>query len=730
MKHLLRLFLIISAFIINNSVYANKRNIALCTVATGKYACFVKGFIESARKYFLPDQNVKYFIFTDQILAIEGDDIVIIRWPHKKWPLSTLMRFKAYHENKDLFDNMDYVFSYDVDALFVNNVGNEILGKSVGVLHPGYYKKDLIGTNALNGLVEKNPHSSVFLHSKKASKQYFAGGFYGGQTDVFKKLVSECYFTVTRDLQSGIVAVWHDETHLNYYFLNNPPEIKLSPAYCYPEDGAINPNYAHIKYEEPKIVVLNKIYSVMRSGEHYLGDREFVILIPSYNNLKYYKSNLNSVYKQNYKNFRVIYIDDCSPDGTGEAVEEYVRSLGKEHITTIVRNKERKLAMSNIYNNIHQYTMDHEIVVMLDGDDELANPDVLLRLNEEYKKNNIWFTYGNCWFSAVKQACPWSKEVPENQIELNTFRMWDGAATHLRTFYAWLFKKIKKTDLMLQGDFFKMTYDVAMFMPMLEMSGYHHKFIKDVLYVYNDENPLNDHKINNRLQSELNRYIRSKLARYQPITKLEYFDKILKNEFDGNKICLIELAAILNDFIADISNIYSEEEAQFILNKIKLLQDNFVKKFGLVSIAIENSYTYLSNYLVKNHCFECASNIKEHNVGSNISLNKPIYYLKEILQDFELNDNKLKFTQWLGNLISKRYNLPVKTISEDVNRVNVNGVTPLITAASEGLPDMVLQLLAHGADKKFRSTKEGKRAVDFARGRSEPWYEEIIAMVS
>jgi glycosyltransferase involved in cell wall biosynthesis len=592
-------FFFINLFFLHNLICVEKQNIALCAVATGKYACFVKGFVESARKNFLPEHNVKYFIFTDQVLSVEGDDIVTIRWPHKKWPFSALMRFKAYHDAAYLFNSMDYVFACDIDASFVDIVDDHILGQSVGVLHPKYYNKDLIKTGLINNLIEKNSKSSIYLRLKKANNQYFSGRFYGGRTAFFKKLVSECYNTVMRDLMSGIVATWHDEAHLNYFFLNNPPQLKLSPSYCYTAGAESGLVYKQIKMENPIIKMIDKNQLRMRSRELFVGDREFVILIPSYNNIKYYQANLNSVYNQNYKKYRVIYIDDNSPDGTGEAVCQCIKDLGKENITTIVKNKDRKLAMANIYNNIHKYCMDHEIVVMLDGDDELSGPDVLERLNDEYKKSDIWFTYGNCWFSAIKRTCPWSSAIGDKEVELNRFREWKGAATHLRTFYAWLFKKIKQTDLMLHGEFFKMTYDVAMFTPMLEMAGYHHKFIEDVLYLYNDENPLNDHKINGKLQAELNKYIRNKLTRYQPVTKLELFDKILMNQSEKNELLTIEVAAILNDFIAGITNVYQEAEVFDILDKVACLRNDSVERLNLKSVAVLREYAYLSNYLAR-----------------------------------------------------------------------------------------------------------------------------------
>jgi len=40
---------------------------------------------------------------------------------------------------------------------------------------------------------------------------------------------------VEEDEKEGVVALWHDESHINKYILSHPYKM-LSPAYCYPED--------------------------------------------------------------------------------------------------------------------------------------------------------------------------------------------------------------------------------------------------------------------------------------------------------------------------------------------------------------------------------------------------------------------------------------------------------------------------------------------------------------
>lgn len=248
-----------------------------------------------------------------------------------------------------------------------------------------------------------------------------------------------------------------------------------------------------------------------------LEEKKIVVLIPSYNNAPFYQENLNSVLFQNYSNYRVIYVDDLSSDGTGDLVKNYVKEVAPDTNFMLIKNTERKLALRNFYDVIHSYCDDDEIIIVVDGDDELKHNDVLSRINSLYSNNNVWFTHGSCIFKSNNQRCSWGMPIPDSIIEKNEFRAWPHGPTHLRTFYAWLFKKIRKEDLQIFGKFFPVTYDVAMFLPMLEMAGDRHMFVSEVLYVYNDMNPLNDHKVRGLMQRTFNTYIRKCLASYKKL---------------------------------------------------------------------------------------------------------------------------------------------------------------------------------------------------------------------
>lgn len=235
--------------------------------------------------------------------------------------------------------------------------------------------------------------------------------------------------------------------------------------------------------------------------------KRFVIVIPSYNNVKWCQKNIESVLNQQYEHFRIIFTDDNSVDGTFEKVQEIVNNSGKISKCTLIKNKERLGALQNLYNMIHSCD-DDEIILTLDGDDFLANNRVLNILGKYYSDNNIWMTYGQ-YQNYPDNGRGICSQIPDHIIKSNLFRGYQWCSSHLRTFYAWLFKCIKREDLMKDGEFFKMTWDMGFMYPCLELSGEHSKFISEILYMYNLENPINDHKVNVQLQRDLDKYIRA-----------------------------------------------------------------------------------------------------------------------------------------------------------------------------------------------------------------------------
>ena len=259
-----------------------------------------------------------------------------------------------------------------------------------------------------------------------------------------------------------------------------------------------------------------------------IEEKPIVVIIPSYNNERWVEPNLSSVFMQQYENYRVMYIDDCSSDKTYERALQLVMGNGQENRCTIIHNDERCNAMANWYKAIHSCD-DDEIVVMLDGDDFFAHDQVLARINEAYSNPDIWFTYGEYKYYPADQIGDVNKTFPQGVIDSNGFRQWWWLpVSHLRTHYAWLFKLVKLEDFLYEDYFYAMTCDKAMLAPIIEMASRGHFLqIHDVLYMYNNTNPINDGVVNVGLQTSLRDYILSKKP-YQPLDapkSVEFFDQ-------------------------------------------------------------------------------------------------------------------------------------------------------------------------------------------------------------
>lgn len=252
---------------------------------------------------------------------------------------------------------------------------------------------------------------------------------------------------------------------------------------------------------------MEKVHGVYNMPKN--DDMKFAIIIPTYKNTEWVDRNLGSVLDQTSKNYRVLFIDDCSPDDTFDKAKKIAADRKETDRITFTRNTERKGALYNLYQGIHSCD-DNEIVITLDGDDWLPTINVLDKLAKTYENSDVWMTYGQ-YRSYPDNAIGCSRQIPEHITTHNLFRQFRWCSSHLRTFYAWLFKKIKKEDMLdKSGNFYPMGWDLVFMFPLLEMSGKHAVFIPDVLYTYNVANPINDSKVNLKLQQATEAEVRAK----------------------------------------------------------------------------------------------------------------------------------------------------------------------------------------------------------------------------
>jgi len=234
----------------------------------------------------------------------------------------------------------------------------------------------------------------------------------------------------------------------------------------------------------------------------------FKILIPVYNAENYIKNALISVLNQDYGNYEVMIVDDCSTDSTPDIIHDFIYEYSLDDIFSFRINENRQYALQNLYEMIQSSKWvdalsDEDVFVTLDGDDWFSNDSVLSRLNEIYQDENCWMTYGSYQVYPTGQG--WIdhvNEYPKEIIESGDFRKDpEWRASHLRTFKAKLAKRLTKEDLSdMDGNFYEMAWDQALMFPMMEMARERVRYVPDILYTYNNDNPINDHKVDKRKQ--------------------------------------------------------------------------------------------------------------------------------------------------------------------------------------------------------------------------------------
>jgi hypothetical protein len=128
-----------------------------------------------------------------------------------------------------------------------------------------------------------------------------------------------------------------------------------------------------------------------------------------------------------------------------------------------------------------------DIIVILDGDDWFATSDALRIIDDTYLRTDCWMTYGS-WVSDQPTMCG---QWPAYPAELTDFRNFEWRGTAVRTWKHWLWNLIDDRDFRdSESNYFRVTEDQAVMLPMLEMSGASKaKHIAEVLMVYNRSSP-------------------------------------------------------------------------------------------------------------------------------------------------------------------------------------------------------------------------------------------------
>lgn len=211
--------------------------IGILYICTGNYQTFWKSFHRTAEKYFLLGRHeIHYFVFTDsqEITSKKSSRVHTFYQEPLPWPLITLYRFKIFQTARDQLEKMDALYFFNANMIFFDSIGDEILPDEdkplVFLRHPLMDSKERDQFT-----YDRNPECLAYIPYGQGNN-YFMGALNGGTREAYLSMIDQLQDRIAADEKRGIIALWHDESHLNWYAFNHPDKIKpLDPSFGYPE---------------------------------------------------------------------------------------------------------------------------------------------------------------------------------------------------------------------------------------------------------------------------------------------------------------------------------------------------------------------------------------------------------------------------------------------------------------------------------------------------------------
>lgn len=295
-----------------------------------------------------------------------------------------------------------------------------------------------------------------------------------------------------------------------------------------------------------------------------IADNFFYILVRSWNAYDNFDRCIDSILKQSYDHYQILFVDDNSK----YSAEQKLRIKKKLHGHIVIFNKKRKYSVRNAYEMIHRYAKKSDAIILnLDGDDSLFGTNVLSYLNTIYKKTSCLYTYGECYLvdkeitRISKLARQFTNTVyPVEIIKSKSFRLYPFLPLHPRSWRVHIFKSIPKKEFMVTNNqWFKFCEDMVIFFPMLEREPYRCEVLKKPLYNYN-MTEFSDIVKNMRQTIEEEILLRRRIYSYTMLQKRNakqaklFYSKVLNVPFLSHSVYIFQILLLkvnlLNVFVA------------------------------------------------------------------------------------------------------------------------------------------------------------------------------------
>lgn len=272
--------------------------------------------------------------------------------------------------------------------------------------------------------------------------------------------------------------------------------------------------YRKVSYINDKVHrVYGRRFSNKEEWNKYKNGKEqhISIITPFYNAEKYIINCIESIVTQDYENYHMFLINDCSTDSSLNLIKNYIDNLPihLQEKFIIINNKENRGAVYNQIKTLKNYPIeDDSLIMLIDGDDSLRSDNNIFNFyNDLFTDNKTEYAYGSCWSIADNIpliAQPYPKAIREAKTYRKHRFNWGMPYPHLRVFVKRLINNINenvfKDDV---GNWFKAGGDNATFYNIIEQADPDKVVaVQEIFYNYNDLNPLNDYKVHSELQNK------------------------------------------------------------------------------------------------------------------------------------------------------------------------------------------------------------------------------------
>lgn len=219
-------------------------NVAILYICTGQYNKFFKDFYQSCEEYFLFGFSIKhYFVWTDDDCLGGGrSNVTLIHKECAGFPADSLFRFEMFLNVKNELGKFDYIYFFNANSLFLQPVGEELLPDETGLIMGLWYNKTKARWSPWRVFdfpafysYERNKHSLAYIPPHGKNYLHFMGGINGGRSKEYLEMIEALAKNIRADYDRGIVAIAHDQSHINAYMRTHKCKI-IPKECCWPEE--------------------------------------------------------------------------------------------------------------------------------------------------------------------------------------------------------------------------------------------------------------------------------------------------------------------------------------------------------------------------------------------------------------------------------------------------------------------------------------------------------------